>query len=56
MFTVRRTIMMIHPGGLGDVLLAVPAMGRLRTRFPNHRLVLCAEDQVARLLLAVPHH
>lgn len=52
MFTVRRTIVMIHPGGLGDVLLAVPAMGRLRTRFPNHRLVLCAEDQVARLLLA----
>jgi len=50
--TVRRTIVMIHPGGLGDVLLAVPAMARLRTRFPNHRFVLCAEDQVARLLLA----
>ncbi|MDE3221208.1 MAG: glycosyltransferase family 9 protein [Nitrospirota bacterium] len=44
--------MMIHPGGLGDVLLAVPAMTRLRTRFPKHRLVLCAEDQVAKLLLA----
>ena len=50
--TVRRTIVMIHPGGLGDVLLAVPAMVRLRTRFPDHRLVLCAEEQVARLLLA----
>ena len=43
---------MIHPGGLGDVLLAVPAMTRLRTRFPKHRLVLCAEDQAAKLLLA----
>ena len=43
---------MIHPGGLGDVLLAVPAMTRLRTRFPKHRLVLCAEAQVAKLLLA----
>ena len=43
---------MVHPGALGDVLLAVPAMVRLRTRFPNHRLVLCAEDQIARLLLA----
>ena len=43
---------MIHPGGLGDVLLAVPAMARLRNRFPKHRLVFCAEDQVARLLLA----
>ncbi len=50
--TVSRTIVMIHPGGLGDVLLAVPAMVRLRTRFPNHWLVLCAEDQIARLLLA----
>jgi len=50
--TVSRTIVMIHPGGLGDVLLAVPAMARLRTRFPHHRLVLCAEDQIARLLLA----
>ena len=43
---------MIHPGGLGDVLLAVPAMVRLRSRFPNHRLVLCAGEQIARLLLA----
>jgi ADP-heptose:LPS heptosyltransferase len=43
---------MIHPGGLGDVLLAVPAMVRLRVRFPNHRLMLCAEEQIARLLLA----
>ncbi|MDZ4733330.1 MAG: glycosyltransferase family 9 protein [Nitrospirota bacterium] len=50
--TVRRTIVLIHPGGLGDVLLAVPAMARLRARFPHHRLVLCAEDQIARLLLA----
>lgn len=50
--SVTRTIVMIHPGGLGDVLLAVPAMTRLRTRFPKHRLLLCAEDQVARLLLA----
>lgn len=49
---VTRTIVMIHPGGLGDVLLSVPAMARLRMRFPDHRLVLCAEDQVARLLLA----
>ena len=52
MLTVRRTIVMIHPGGLGDVLLAVPAIVRLRTRFPNHCLTLCAEDQVAKLLIA----
>lgn len=52
MLTVSRTIVVIHPGGLGDVLLAVPAMVRLRARFPSHSMVLCAEDQVARLLLA----
>jgi heptosyltransferase III len=52
MLSVRRTIVMVHPGGLGDVLLAVPAMVRLRTRFPNHRLLLCAGDQFAKLLLA----
>jgi ADP-heptose:LPS heptosyltransferase len=52
MFTVKRTIVMIHLGGLGDVLLAVPAMVRLRTRFHNYRLVLCAEEQIAKLLLA----
>lgn len=49
---MTRTIVIIHPGGLGDVLLAVPAMLRLRNRYPAHRLVLCAQDQVARLLLA----
>lgn len=47
---VNRTIMMIHPGSLGDVLLAVPAMVRLRTGFPNHLIALCAEDRVASLL------
>ena len=52
MHVQKRTIVMIHPGGLGDVLLAVPAMVRLRTRFPNHQLVLCAGEQIARLLHA----
>lgn len=49
---MARTIVMIHPGGLGDVFLAVPAMTRLRNRFPSHRLLLCAGDQAATLLLA----
>lgn len=34
------------------MLLAVSSMIRLRTRFHSHRLMLCAQDQVARLLLA----
>ncbi len=52
MSTVRRTIIVIHPGSLGDVLLAVPAMVRVRTRFPDYRLALCAEAQAAKLLYA----
>jgi ADP-heptose:LPS heptosyltransferase len=48
---MRRTIVIIHPGALGDILLAVPAMRRLRARFPRHQLVLCANGQVAQLLL-----
>ena len=47
-----RAIIMIHPGSLGDVFLAVPAMIRLRARFPTHRLVLYEEGRAARLLIA----
>jgi heptosyltransferase III len=50
--TSRKTIIMMHPGSLGDVLLAVPAMVRLRTRFPGYRLALFAEVQAAKLLYA----
>ncbi|MEQ1791684.1 MAG: hypothetical protein ABL905_05215, partial [Nitrospiraceae bacterium] len=49
---MARTIVMIHPGGLGDVFLSIPAMTRLRNRFPRHQLLLCAGDQAATLLLA----
>ena len=48
---MRRSILIIHPGALGDVLLAVPAMRRLRAWFPQHELVLCANEPVAQLLL-----
>jgi ADP-heptose:LPS heptosyltransferase len=46
-----RTIVILHPGGLGDLLLAVPAIGSLRERFPAHRLLLCGHDQAAELLV-----
>ncbi len=42
----------VHPGGLGDVLLSVPAIRYLRQSFPSHELVLISERQVAGLLLA----
>ena len=49
---MRRTIVVIHPGALGDVLLAVPAMIRLRVQYPQHQLVLCAKSPVAQVLFA----
>ena len=48
---MKRTLLIIHPGALGDVLLAVPAIRRLRVRFPQHEIVLIAAAAVSRLLL-----
>ncbi|HSB43591.1 MAG TPA: glycosyltransferase family 9 protein [Nitrospira sp.] len=48
---MRRSILIIHPGALGDILLAVPAMRKLRAQFPQHELVLCSNESAARLLL-----
>jgi ADP-heptose:LPS heptosyltransferase len=44
-------ILIIHPGSLGDVLLARAAIRAVRSRFPGHRLALIAAEQVGRLLL-----
>ena len=48
---MKRTILIIHPGALGDVLLAVPAIRSLRVRFPQHETVLVASAAVSRLLV-----
>lgn len=48
--SVKRTILIVHPGALGDVLLAVPAMRSLSVRFPQHEIVLIASAAVSRLL------
>lgn len=48
---VKRTILIVHPGALGDVLLAVPAIRNLSARFPQHEIVLIASAAVSRLLL-----
>jgi len=47
---VKRTILIVHPGALGDVLLAVPAIRSLSLRFPLHETVLIASAAVSRLL------
>ncbi len=48
----RATILVIQPGALGDTLLSRPALGALRTGYPDHDLVLVAKGEVGRLLQA----
>jgi hypothetical protein len=40
----------IHPGALGDVLLAIPALRALRAALPSEPVVLAAEPRLAALL------
>ena len=47
---MKRSIVILHPGALGDVLLAVPAIRRLGARFPHHERLLIARASVSRLL------
>jgi hypothetical protein len=49
---VTRTAV-LHPGALGDVLLAVPALRALRASAPGHELVLAAQPRIGALLAAL---
>lgn len=46
----QSTLLIIHPGGLGDVLLSLPAIEALRTTFPRHEVGLIAGQRVGALL------
>lgn len=50
MRSARPTLWIIHPGSLGDCLLALPAIRAIRTSFPHHHIVLHAQESAARLL------
>lgn len=52
MGSVLRSVFVIHPGGLGDVLLAAPTLQAIRSRYPKHELVLLAGTEVGCLLQA----
>ena len=38
---------MYRPGSLGDTLVSLPAIAEIRRRYPEHRLTLLTESQVA---------
>lgn len=46
------SVLIIHPGGLGDVLLAFPAIASLRNRHPTDHIVLLSGSEVGSLLQA----
>ena len=45
-----KTVVILHPGGFGDGLLAVPAIHGLRERFPSHQFLLCGHGELCQLL------
>jgi ADP-heptose:LPS heptosyltransferase len=47
---MSRTVVIVHPGGFGDLLLAIPAIHGLRKRFPSHQIILCGQTQAAEFL------
>jgi heptosyltransferase III len=50
---VESRILIIHPGALGDVLQAVPALRGLRAAAPARRLVFAGQPRLGRLLVAL---
>jgi ADP-heptose:LPS heptosyltransferase len=46
-------VLIVHPGALGDVLQAVPALRGLRARAPGGRLVFAGQPRLGRLLIAL---
>jgi ADP-heptose:LPS heptosyltransferase len=48
-----RRALVLHPGALGDVLLAIPALRSLAAAAPDGELVLAAQPRIGRLLASL---
>ena len=49
---MSRTVLCIHPGSTGDVVLAMPALRAIRRRYRNQAMALLAASDIADLLKA----
>ncbi len=49
---MKRTLLVVHPGAIGDVLVARQALRALRAAYPDHALGLLARRDVGALLRA----
>ncbi|MEC4668386.1 MAG: glycosyltransferase family 9 protein [Nitrospirota bacterium] len=47
---MQRTLLILHPGAIGDVILALPAIRALRRQFHGHALGLVAGEEIGRVL------
>ena len=52
MNTTQPIVLIVHPGTLGDVLLAVEALRSIRKGFPSHRIVWVGHSEIGNWLLA----
>ena len=45
-----KSILVVHPGALGDVLLSLPALRALRAAYPRHKLIFVATAELGEFL------
>lgn len=50
-----RSILVLRLGGIGDVVMATPALRALKTRFPGARLTVLAEEPAAEVIRNSPY-
>lgn len=48
---MKRTLVILHPGALGDILLSVPAIRRIEQAYPHHQKLLIGRGLIGQLLV-----
>ena len=50
-----KRILIINLGGIGDILLSLPALSALNSRFPNSELDLLISKRISEIAVCIPH-